>query len=45
MLTKDMPFVSSLHGRERRNQRNISVRDLKAAVKYGTKEGNLSYKI
>lgn len=38
LRTNDVGFISSLHGRERRAQRNIAVRDLKAAVKYGTKE-------
>lgn len=36
--TQDIPLISSTHGRERRSQRDISKRDLKAAVKYGTKE-------
>jgi len=34
--TSQIPFISSTHGAERRNQRNISKRDLQAAVKYGT---------
>lgn len=36
--TREVPFISSVHGAERRTQRNISKRDLKAAVKYGTCE-------
>ena len=36
--TVDIPFVSSVHGRERRSQRDIMKRDLQAAVKYGQKE-------
>ena len=36
--TLDIPFISSLHGRDRRSQRDISKRDLQAAVKYGMKE-------
>ena len=36
--TQDIPFVSSIHGRERRTQRDISKRDLQSAVKYGIKE-------
>ena len=38
LATNEIPFVSSLHGRERRTQRNISARDLKSAIKYGQKE-------
>ena len=36
--TSDIPFFSSLHGRQRRTERDIEVRDLKAAVKYGVKQ-------
>ncbi|CAM9612110.1 unnamed protein product, partial [Hapterophycus canaliculatus] len=35
--TSDIPFFSSLHGRQRRAERDIDARDLKAAVKYGVK--------
>lgn len=35
--TSEIPFFSSLHGRQRRAERDIDVRDLKAAVKYGVK--------
>jgi hypothetical protein len=38
MDTALYPVVSSTHGRERRGQRDISKRDLQAAVKYGIKE-------
>ena len=38
LLTAEVPFTSSLHGRQRRSEREISVRDLQAAVKYGVKE-------
>jgi hypothetical protein len=36
--TSNIPFLSSVHGRERRYQRDISKRDLQSAVKYGMKE-------
>ena len=36
--TNQIPIVSSIHGRERREQRDITKRDLQAAIKYGTKE-------
>jgi hypothetical protein len=36
--TGEIPFTSSLHGRERRLQRDIAVRELQAAVKHGVKE-------
>jgi len=35
--TEDFTVLSSLHGRKRRKQRDISKRDLQVAVKYGTK--------
>lgn len=35
--TSDVPFFSSLHGRERRALRGIDRRDLQAAVKHGKK--------
>ena len=38
LRTSEVPLQSSTHGQERRTQRNISKRDLQAAVKYGTKE-------
>ena len=45
MKTEEMPFTSSLHGRQRRSQRDITKRDLQAAVKYGVKEaGHLDRK-
>ena len=34
--TSQVPFFSSVHGAERRTQRNITKRDLQAAIKYGT---------
>ena len=37
-ITSAAVVLSSTHGRERRKQRNISKRDLEAAVKYGKKE-------
>lgn len=36
--TSDMPFFSSLHGRERRALRGIARIDLQSAVKYGKKQ-------
>eukprot|EP01035_Chromulina_nebulosa_P026959 gene26959-35373_t len=36
--TNQIPIISSIHGRERRQQRDITKRDLQAAIKYGTKE-------
>ena len=36
--TSCVEFISSLHGRQRRLERDISVRDLQTAVKYGIKE-------
>ena len=38
LATDEIPIISSLHGRTRRSQRDITKRDLQAAVKYGTKE-------
>ena len=38
LRTSEIPFISSEHGRERRSQRDISIRDLQSAVKYGIKE-------
>lgn len=38
MRTSLIAVNSSTHGRERRNQRDITKRDLQAAVKYGKKE-------
>ncbi len=35
--TSEIPLISSIHGETWRFQRNISKRDLKAAVKYGKK--------
>lgn len=37
MQTSLIPLESSLHGRERRQLRNIAKRDLQAAIKYGKK--------
>lgn len=37
-LTSEIPFFSSLHGKERRDLRGIDRRDLQAAVKHGTKK-------
>jgi hypothetical protein len=34
----DITFLSSIHGRDRRKLRNIGIKDLKSAVKYGKKE-------
>ncbi len=36
--TSNIPFLSSVHGRERRYQRDISKRDLQSAVQNGKKE-------
>lgn len=36
--TSEIPFLSSLHGRQRRSLRKIDRRDLQAAVKHGKKE-------
>mmetsp|Transcript_40831 Transcript_40831/g.96954 ORF Transcript_40831/g.96954 Transcript_40831/m.96954 type:complete len:750 (-) Transcript_40831:319-2568(-) len=38
LLTYEIPLESSVHGELRREQRNITKNDLKAAVKYGKKE-------
>lgn len=37
-IISDVPFFSSLHGRERRSLRGIDRLDLQAAVKFGVKE-------
>lgn len=37
-LTSEVPFVSSVHGRMRREERGITRGDLQAAVLHGTKE-------
>ena len=36
--TSCVELISSVHGRQRRLEREINVKDLQAAVKYGTKE-------
>ena len=36
--TQEVPFISSIHGRKRRHEREITKEELQAAVKYGTKE-------
>jgi hypothetical protein len=41
MRTSLNPLEPSLHGRERRQLRNIAQRDLQAAIKYGTKTRGL----
>jgi hypothetical protein len=41
--TSEIVFNSSLHGRERREQRDISKRDLQSAVRYGKKEVTFSW--
>jgi hypothetical protein len=38
MLTSDVPFLSSVHGRQRREERDIDQHDLRAAVLHGKKE-------
>ena len=38
LSTSEIPFTSSDHGTKRRFEREIAVRDLQAAVKYGTKK-------
>ena len=38
MITDNILLFSSLHGRERRIQRDITKRDFKSAIKYGQKE-------
>ena len=43
--TSDISFISSAHGRERRSERDIAVRDLQAAVKYGVKEPGFPNKL
>ena len=37
LKTNQVPVISSIHGRERREQRDITKRDLQAAIKYGDK--------
>ncbi len=41
--TSLVEILSSVHGRQRRQERLINMRDLKAAVKYGKKEANVSW--
>jgi len=36
--TSCVELISSIHGRKRRLERDIAVKDLQTAVKYGTKE-------
>ena len=36
--TSCIDFISSLHGRQRRRERELTKRDLQAAVKHGIKE-------
>jgi len=38
MRTSCIEFFSSLHCKQRELERNITLRDLQAAVKYGIKE-------
>lgn len=38
MSVSDVAIESSLHGKERRVQRDISQRDLQEAVKFGTRK-------
>lgn len=38
LQTSCIDFISSVHGEQRRRERNIDTRDLQAAIKYGTKE-------
>lgn len=40
--TSQIPFFSSVHGAERRTQRNISKFDLQAAIKHGTRKRGLT---
>lgn len=46
-ITKQPTLISSIHGRDRRNLRNIEKHSLKDAVKYGKREkgahGNLKF--
>ena len=39
--TSTIDFISSLHGKQRRRERDLSKRDLQAAVKHGIKEPNI----
>ena len=39
--TSELELISSIHGNQRRAERSIEKRDLKAAFKYGTKEEQL----
>jgi len=38
MRTSCIVFISSLHCKQRQQERSLTVRDLQAAVKYGIKE-------
>ena len=38
LRTSSIDFITSVHGEQRRRERNITKRDLQAAIKYGTKE-------
>lgn len=42
LRTSEVAFNSSLHGRERREQRDIGKRDLQSAVRYGKQEVTFS---
>ena len=37
LRTSSIQLISSLHGRQRRLERDISIKDLQTAVKYGVK--------
>ena len=38
LRTEDVPLISHVHGRQRREERNIQRKELQAAIKYGTKQ-------
>ena len=38
LTTSDVPFLSSIHGRQRREERDIDQHDLQAAVMHGRRE-------
>ena len=44
LRTSSIQLISSLHGRQRRLERDISIKDLQTAVKYGVKVAQFGYK-
>ena len=44
LRTSCVEFISSIHGEQRRRERDVTKRDLQAAVKNGTKERTWGFK-